>query len=1329
MRRVRYILPLCFVLLFMTFSGKVSAGKTIFDSPYVSFSPDGKAWTTNAGDYNMQWYPQGWRIETGLTSQLAELRPGEHYYKKEKYGVASVGYWQVMWQAGQCIHGYHEPEYHQLQVGSIPCGRKHFSGWLAYCADCKEPVAHCYMYMNREAAESIDTIPLGMDYYYICPYCRNLEQGAPLTHECKAVSANRYRVIYEGNAAPGVTVCGLMEYSIHMYGNQTGYEGQEVKAQTRLSRNSYTCEGYRFVGWNTKADGSGTAFADEAEILNLTDENWNGEWEEESPGTIKLFAQWEPAESTLVIDPNGGSFEHHSGAVNITQKCHTNFNLDESLITSPPGYQIRFEANGGEAVAPVTGSMHFAEWSMVLPFAGSLQDNCYTFPPIHENMDTLVAQYEADRVELPTTKKDGYAFGGWYFDPECLQPAGTSLVPIKDTVLYADWVELVLEAEPNYEAHDGKGAVDLRWKPLSMEDVWYRLYQRSENTEWVTLRDDAGQSVVRDVHVEIEKTGKEEVYEVQDTGIYTIKLFGAQGGDYGEYSGGKGGMAEVQLWLEKGEKLYLNVGGKDGYHGGGRGTMFANGGGCTTITSDKKGLIAIAGGGGSASYVGAGGDGGSETAVKASGYEGESGGAGGGGGYHGGKSGELIYHSHSASQCGYHRHTGSSSYGGGCYRHLVAHVHSDSCPRHLVEYCGGMKWDGSRGWCPNCGVNEANGCTNCVRAGVCVSYEVYDCSNTSYYQLSCGLSEGYFCGKTDRDIESCKPAYGGSSYICDSVALGGIKTPGVMEGDGKIVIDSVKIGYLDGLELSGAAAPDLKAPFPIDEGSVRKSSAGEETIVISWAEPKDEGTAYYHKAEAFLDGEEQALCVSNITETPLCSGIAGYHVRVDTKEDTPVTRLDRFLEKAEVRVATEDVGKYLHVAAVDRAGNLGETVHILIDFKEVLWNVYTKCLKIQPSDNVANREDAGVWYVRCDGKSPVRLTHEAVMEGVPGLTYQLSDAIFKVCSEDENRTGKTILHVPPVSQLGEDVEYSANMLGFASEGDILLPRYAYTLVKRLQQGRLLTTIQDFLPGPELNGKALTITPEAKAEFTDGEVRKVQISSASMDAGNSLTIIGDAEGPDIHGMELLGDTTLIDGMGGSMHLTITADDSVSGVAALSLKIKNTDNGLVRDFTPKDGRIEIELSRQEPLFSGNFSVICTATDKVGNCSVKSYEMTEFDLETKVERALSPHDASFQRGESGWLHVRVRGYAQSLEVIFPEEWSKLDPTLNRVYDYQEELFYEQEETIRFMVPLYVPANKEYQITVKAYKQDVVLEDHPSVMTVQVSGSILDELRTRLR
>ena len=49
--------------------------------------------------------------------------------------------------------------------------------------------------------------------------------------------------------------------------------------------------------------------------------------------------------------------------------------------------------------------------------------------------------------------------------------------------------------------------------------------------------------------------------------------------------------------------------------------------------------------------------------------------------------------------------------------------------------------------------------------------------------------------------------------------------------------------------------------------------------------------------------------------------------------------------------------------------------------------------------------------------------------------------------------------------------------------------------------------------------------------------------------------------------------------------------------------------------------------------------------------------------------------------------------------------------------------------MVPLYVPANKEYQITVKAYKQDVVLEDHPSVMTVQVSGSILDELRTRLR
>ena len=50
-----------------------------------------------------------------------------------------------------------------------------------------------------------------------------------------------------------------------------------------LKSNTYAYTGYTFAGWNTKADGTGTSYANNASILNLTAKN--GE-------TITLYAQW-----------------------------------------------------------------------------------------------------------------------------------------------------------------------------------------------------------------------------------------------------------------------------------------------------------------------------------------------------------------------------------------------------------------------------------------------------------------------------------------------------------------------------------------------------------------------------------------------------------------------------------------------------------------------------------------------------------------------------------------------------------------------------------------------------------------------------------------------------------------------------------------------------------------------------------------------------------------------------------------------------------------------------------------------------------------------------
>ena len=68
--------------------------------------------------------------------------------------------------------------------------------------------------------------------------------------------------------------------------NANGGEGSmepqhfEVGVDTALNANTFTREGYRFIGWNTAADGSGATYADKGAILELT-------------GDMTLYAQWQ----------------------------------------------------------------------------------------------------------------------------------------------------------------------------------------------------------------------------------------------------------------------------------------------------------------------------------------------------------------------------------------------------------------------------------------------------------------------------------------------------------------------------------------------------------------------------------------------------------------------------------------------------------------------------------------------------------------------------------------------------------------------------------------------------------------------------------------------------------------------------------------------------------------------------------------------------------------------------------------------------------------------------------------------------------------------------
>ena len=88
-------------------------------------------------------------------------------------------------------------------------------------------------------------------------------------------------IYYEKNAPAGVSVNGYMRDDDLTYATSKN-----------LSKNTYFANGYKFTGWNTKANGTGTAYADEASFT------WSGSGNGEY---IRLYAQWEALQTSIDI--------------------------------------------------------------------------------------------------------------------------------------------------------------------------------------------------------------------------------------------------------------------------------------------------------------------------------------------------------------------------------------------------------------------------------------------------------------------------------------------------------------------------------------------------------------------------------------------------------------------------------------------------------------------------------------------------------------------------------------------------------------------------------------------------------------------------------------------------------------------------------------------------------------------------------------------------------------------------------------------------------------------------------------------------------------------
>ena len=187
----------------------------------------------------------------------------------------------------------------------------------------------------------------------------------------------------------------------------------EKNKSVTLNANQFTRPGYAFSRWNTRPNGTGTYYTDQAQLV-VTD------------SSITLYAQWTPNSCSIIYDANGGinapepqywNFgDINSITLRTSEPTRTgyvfsswNTKQDGSGTLYDPGEEILIESTG------VVNMILYAQWiqaqeqnTFVLTFDGDGGSNV----PSSQSITTTAQSYTFNISNTQPTKS-GYQFMGW----------------------------------------------------------------------------------------------------------------------------------------------------------------------------------------------------------------------------------------------------------------------------------------------------------------------------------------------------------------------------------------------------------------------------------------------------------------------------------------------------------------------------------------------------------------------------------------------------------------------------------------------------------------------------------------------------------------------------------------------------------------------------------------------------------------------------------------------------------------------------------------------------------------------------------------------------
>lgn len=367
-------------------------------------------------------------------------------------------------------------------------------------------------------------------------------------------------------------------------GSMTGTTGCKYGTSYKLPKNAFTKKNYTFTGWNTKADGTGTAYANSASVKNLTSKNG---------GKVILYAQWKLTEYKITYYLNGGSNHPNNPATYNIKKGVTLGSPSRSGYTFAGWYADKnYKTKSSTIKQGSTGAKAFyAKWT-AHKYTIAYNRNGGTGTAIANKTGCVYGKTYT--LAKNTYKKNGYTFIGWNTKADGSGKNYDNGASVKNlttknggkVTLYATWA--VTEYPITYNLNGGRNTADNPMYYTQFQAVTLKKPSRTGYTFAGWYSDKNFKNKVTTIAKG--STGSKTFYAKWTANKYTITYNG---------NGATGGtMANTSCTYGNSVSLRKNGYTRRGYtfagwskNADGSGTVYANGASVKNLTGTKNGTV------------------------------------------------------------------------------------------------------------------------------------------------------------------------------------------------------------------------------------------------------------------------------------------------------------------------------------------------------------------------------------------------------------------------------------------------------------------------------------------------------------------------------------------------------------------------------------------------------------------------------------------------------------------------------------------------------------------------------------------------------------------